>query len=161
MKLIKQLLCKHEYKMIERICHMINGDMSKGAEFKCTKCNKEIWSDIFSKRVNKKNKYIFREYKKEDISDGYHSFKQLYFQRMMLFSVICNIFKDSAWKSKLHEDETMFDDYFIVGITTPEGDYTYHCELKYWNNFNVKELKNAPKWDGHTEEDVTRLLSLF
>lgn len=75
--------------------------------------------------------------------------------------MICNIFKDKAWKSKFHHDGTMFDDYFIIGISTPKGEYTYHYELKYWDKFDVKELEKAPKWDGHREEDVTRLFSLI
>lgn len=158
---IKRLLCRHEWERIKNTVHMIHGGMSKGAKFKCEKCGKIIWSDIFSNKVNKKNKYVFKEFKKEDISDGYHTFKQLYFQRMMLFSVICNTYKDNAWKSKLHSDNTMFDDYFIVGIDTPEGNYTYHYELKYWDMFECKELDNAPEWDGHTEEDVDRLFSLM
>lgn len=94
------------------------------------------------------------------ISDTYHTFDSLYYQRCVLFAVICNQNKENAWKSKKHEDGTMFENYFIVGIGTPNGMYTYHYEMKYWDYFNVKELKNAPKWDGHTEQDVTRLLSL-
>ena len=95
------------------------------------------------------------------ISDGYHTFGELYFHRMMLFAVICNTYNDKAWKSKLHDDDTMYDNYFIVGITTPEGDYTYHYHLDYWDTFNVKELEKAPKWDGHKPSDITRLLSLI
>ena len=38
------------------------------------------------------------------ISDGYHTFDELYFHRMILFSVICNTYKEKAWKSKLHDD---------------------------------------------------------
>ena len=135
--------------------------LSKGAYFDCVKCGKRIYSDIFANKVNKKNKYVFKEHSKEDISDGSHTFKQLYYQRMTLFNVICNIFKDKAWKSKFHNDGTMFDNYFIIGISTPKGEYTYHYELKYWDKFDVKELEKAPKWDGHTEEDVTRLFSLI
>ena len=29
-----------------------------------------------------------------------------------------------------------------------------------WGMFKVKICQNAPKWDGHTPDDVTRLLSL-
>src|SRR5690625_1057854 len=93
-------------------------------------------------------------------SDGYHTFNELYYHRMMLFSVICNQNKELAWKSKLHDDGTMFDDYFIVGIETPQGQYTYHYHLDYWNRFDVRELDKAPKWDGHKPEDITRLLTL-
>lgn len=95
-----------------------------------------------------------------EISDGYHTFNELYFHRMILFSVICNQNKDKAWKSRKHADGTMYDDYFVVGITTPEGDYTYHYHKDYWDYFDVKVLEHAPKWDGHKPEDVTRLLSL-
>ena len=94
-------------------------------------------------------------------SDGYHTFNELYYHRMMLFSVICNQNKEIAWKSKLHDDGTMFDDYFIVGIETPQGQYTYHYHLDYWDMFDVKELGKAPKWDGHKPEDITRLLTLI
>ena len=54
----------------------------------------------------------------------------------------------------------MFDGYFIVGITTPKGDFTYHYELKNWDMFEVKELETAPKWDGHQPKDIVRLLSI-
>ncbi|MDD4377765.1 MAG: hypothetical protein PHH48_06490 [Eubacteriales bacterium] len=95
------------------------------------------------------------------ISDGYHTFDELYYHRMLLFSIICNQNKDVAWKSWLHADGTTFEDYFIVGITTPEGDYSYHFNKVHWGMFNVKELPNAPEWDGHEPEDIKRLLSLL
>lgn len=95
-----------------------------------------------------------------DISDGSHTFKELYYHRMVLFSVICNTYKDKAWKSWKHDDGTMFDDYFIVGVITPEGDYSYHYSKEYWDMFDVLELDHAPKWDGHKPEDIGRLCSL-
>ena len=96
-----------------------------------------------------------------ETSDGCHTFNELYFQRMKLFAVICNQNKKFAWKSKLHDDGTMFDNYFICGITTPEGDYTYHYHMEFWEHYkDIKEIPNAPKWDGHTEKDVDRLVSL-
>jgi hypothetical protein len=96
-----------------------------------------------------------------EISDGYHTFDELYYHRMVLFSVICNQNKEKAWKSKLHADGTMYDNYFIVGITTDEGDYTYHYHMDSWDMFNVKELEFAPEWDGHKPDDIARLLSLL
>jgi len=95
------------------------------------------------------------------VSDGFHTFDELYYHRMMLFAVICNTYKNKAWKSWKHEDNTMYDDYFIVGITTPKGDYSYHYHKDHWSKFNVKELDNAPKWDGHQPKDTDRLFSLF
>lgn len=96
------------------------------------------------------------------ISDGYHTFESLYYQRFVLFAFICNQNKNLAWKSKKHADGTMYDNYFIVGINTPKGQYTYHYDLKYWYYFAVKELENAPEWDGHTENDCfERMFSLL
>lgn len=95
-----------------------------------------------------------------ETSDGYHTFNELYHHRMVLFSVVCNSYKDKAWKSKLHADGTMFDDYFIVGVTTVEGNYTYHYHMDNWNYFDVKELDKAPEWDGHKPSDIDRLLTL-
>lgn len=98
---------------------------------------------------------------KGQISDGYHTFDELYYHRMMLFSVICNTYKDKAWKSWKHDDGTMYDDYFIVGIDTEEGQYTYHYHKDNWDMFEVKELEYAPVWDGHKPKDITRLLTLL
>lgn len=97
-----------------------------------------------------------------DLSDGFHTFNELYHHRAVLFSVICNIFPNKAWKSKLHDTGDMFDGMFIVGIETPEGQATYHYDLNpYWNIFKVKELAKAPVWDGHTPaEAINRIATL-
>lgn len=88
-----------------------------------------------------------------EISDGYHTFDELYHHRAILFSVICNSMSDKAWKSKLHDTGDMYDGMFIVGIETPEGQATYHYDIEpYWDMFKVKELEKAPKWDGHTPQ---------
>lgn len=98
-----------------------------------------------------------------EMSDGYHTFNGLYYQRMVLFAALVKVYKDKAWKSWRHEDgELCFgkDNYFIVGIDTPQGSYTYHYHGEYWDLFDCEELPVAKHWDGHTEKDVTRLLSL-
>ena len=90
-----------------------------------------------------------------EFSDGYHTFNELYHHRAVLFSVICNMFPEKAWKSKLHDTGDMFDGMFIVGIETEQGQATYHYDIEpYWDMFNVKELEKAPKWDGHTPSDA-------
>ena len=98
-----------------------------------------------------------------EFSDGYHTFNELYHHRAILFTVICNQFKNLAWKSKLHSDDTMYDDMFIVGINTPQGPATYHYNIEpYWDIFDIKELPKAPEWDGHTPDDVIkRIYSLI
>lgn len=119
-------------------------------------------------RIDEINKYILElknsgeQIKK--ISDGHHTFDELYEQRVILFSVICNFYPELSWKSKKHFDEEndpMFNGCFIVGINTSEGVATYHFKLKYWNEFDITELEYAPKYDGYTADKVlTRIKSL-
>lgn len=95
------------------------------------------------------------------ISDGYHTFEELYTHRAMLFSVICHMHRSISWKSKFHHDGTMRDGYFIVGINTKEGQATYHYGLELWNLFDVPELERAPKYDGHNSlQAIQRIYSL-
>ena len=97
-----------------------------------------------------------------ELSDGFHTFNSLYFQRMMLFATIVKQNKKRAWKSLRHEDgELCFGGgWFVVGVDTPRGSYTYHYEDKYFPLFDCEELDRAKHWDGHTDKDVARLLSL-
>jgi len=89
------------------------------------------------------------------ISDGYHSFDELYHHRAMLFLALClTSFKNIAWKSLLHNDpkkDPMYPGMFIVGVSTPYGDATYHYNIDpYWAMFDIDELPRAPIFDGHT-----------
>lgn len=98
-----------------------------------------------------------------ELSDGFHTFNSLYEQRMILFAALVKAYRDKAWKSYRHEDgEYCFGGgWFIVGIDTPEGSYTYHYENKYWDMFACIDLPRAKHWDGHTEADAeTRVMSL-
>ena len=100
-----------------------------------------------------------RERNPGEVSDGYHTFNELYHHRAVLLSVICNHDSKLCWKSKKHHDGTMFDRMFIVGINTPYGPVTYHYDIEpYWNYFIVEELDKAPEWDGHTSSDAINRL---
>lgn len=97
-----------------------------------------------------------------ELSDGYHTFNGLYHQRLILTAALVKAHKDIAWKSWKHEDgELCFGGgWFIVGFDTPKGGYTYHYEEKDWDLFDCEELPVGKHWDGHTEDDVERLLSM-
>lgn len=99
-----------------------------------------------------------------DLSDGYHTFNELYHHRAILFSVICNNHPEIAWKSMRHNEPNspMYDGMFIVGIETPQGQATYHYDIDpYWDMFKVKELDRAPAWDGHTPDEAIRRIGLL
>lgn len=99
-----------------------------------------------------------------EVSDGYHSFSELYYHRAILFMTICNEHPELAWKSLFHDEpnQPMYTGMFICGIETPMGQATYHYNIDpFWNMFKVKELPRAPKWDGHnSEQAIERIASL-
>ena len=95
----------------------------------------------------------------QDTSDGYHTFRELYEHRRILTQCLFNLDYKCCFKSKLHDDGTMFDDYFIVGIKTKDGLATYHYHLDFWDNFKCSERCNAPAWDGHTGQDAINRIS--
>lgn len=100
----------------------------------------------------------------DSVSDGYHTFGELYHHRAVLFATICNQNKSIAWKSKQHNDPKfpMYDGMFICGINTPYGQVTYHYNIDpYWDMFKVIELACAPEYDGHTPTDAINRMQKF
>lgn len=98
---------------------------------------------------------------KKDISDGYHTFNELYHHRKVLTKVIAQSYPDKCVKSWKHDDGSMFNDSFIVVFDTPKGQYSYHYKSIFWDDFDIKEVPYAPKYDGHNPSDVARLESLL
>jgi hypothetical protein len=98
-----------------------------------------------------------------EISDGFHTFDELYDHRRALTAALAKVLP--SWRSKAHhpEDSPMFEGgYFIVGIDLPGvGTVTYHYKLTHWDDFTgVDELEHAPRWDKAAPADtVTRLLA--
>lgn len=125
------------------------------------KDNKNIHESINDVIVTMKDQNILDTKK---VSDKWHTFGQLYMQRTLLFSIICNQNKDIAWKSKKHFDEEndpMFNGDFAVGLNTPNGPACYHCKLEHWDLFDVKEIERAPKYDGYSQEEaLSRFMSI-
>ena len=99
----------------------------------------------------------------KEISDGHHSFGELYEQRAVLFCTICNMYPDISWKSRKHYDDNdpMYNGDFIAGIYTPMGQAAFHLKDKYWDKLHVSTLDKAPKYDGYdADEALFRIESL-
>ncbi len=108
----------------------------------------------------------------DDIGDKYHMLSELYEHRHALFCALCKIYDNyitpfntrvHCWKSKLHSDGTMFEGHFIAGMTITQFRgrvkyITYHLPLSWWDKFNLIVMERAPEWDGHTSDDVIKLL---
>lgn len=105
------------------------------------------------------------------VSDGFHTFGELYEHRITLFIALCYSIMANhghsqefkVWKSKLHHDGSSYDGWFIMGIGKVKGEQiSYHLPMSKWDeSVNIPEYEKAPKWDGHTSNDVLeRLKSL-
>ena len=115
------------------------------------------------------------------VTDGYHTMEQLYEHRHRLFLALLKAYDGvmtpldscgstvSCWKSKLHEDGTMYNGFFIAGMTksipafkAEEPSITfeiaYHLPIRFWDICNVLTLKNAPHYTGYTSVDVLERL---
>ena len=105
------------------------------------------------------------------ISDGYHTFGELYEHRIRLFIALCRehaYFHDnketpakSIWCARKHSDGSEMFGWFILGMGRAKGDQiTYHLPNSYWDEVCefAYQLTNAPEWDGHTANDVLKRL---
>ena len=104
----------------------------------------------------------------EDLSDGFHSYKDLYEQRLVLSAALTTALRKRpfeqqiTWKSYRHPDGTPCYDgqYFLTSYETPEGPYSYHYPSDEFGLFKCERLPIAKPFDGHTSKDVRRLLSI-
>lgn len=95
------------------------------------------------------------------VSDGYHTFNELYDFRREYNAALVNTHAYPCHKSLRHSDgELCFGGgWFIVMMELPTGQISNHYEIKYWNEFNCEERECAEPWDGHTDKDVLARLS--
>lgn len=105
------------------------------------------------------------------ISDGYHTFGELYEHRIILWIALCREImnnpayqsgqKAEVWRARKHSDGTGFDGWFILGIGKDKGEQiTYHLPESKWNDCEFAFTYDmAPKFDGHTSSDVLKRLS--
>lgn len=102
-----------------------------------------------------------------EISDGYHTFNELYEHRFALWEALCRVLvkvhhrcDDVAWRSRRHSDGTNYPGWFLLGLFYDLGEQiTYHLPDKEWGNCDfAQELDLAPKFDGHSSADVLHRL---
>ncbi len=99
------------------------------------------------------------------ISDGYHTFGELYDHRIRLYIELCrlknrNDIWNNVWRSKKNAGGEEWEGWFLLGINRKHGNQiTYHLPNKYWEETNFAEtLDKAESFDGHTSADVLERL---
>lgn len=99
------------------------------------------------------------------ISDGYHTFGELYDHRITLYIALCRTlsFTKPVWRAQKHHDGSSFDGWFIMGIESEPGkQISYHLPMSRWEQCRFAHTMDlAPEWDGHTSQDVLNRLSLI
>lgn len=102
------------------------------------------------------------------VSDGYHTFGELYDHRITLYIALCRLAhhetRCEVWRSRAHSNGEVWDGWFILGINKAGGkQITYHLPESDWARCDFAEtLGAAPTWDGHTSSDVlTRIKEQF
>lgn len=117
---------------------------------------------------NKQGKYSDFFYYCDDcgieISDGYHTFDELYDHRITLFIALCKKIKNEGsavyvWRSKRHSDNELCfgtGTQFVLGLHAEQGEQiTYHIPIERWDECHfANTLEKAFVWDGHTSADV-------
>lgn len=88
------------------------------------------------------------------MSDGSHTFDELYDHRIMLYICLMHQNTELSWKAFKHDNGEVWDDWFVAGMKLPTGDVTYHIPNNKWDMLNVEILERAPRWDGHSASDV-------
>lgn len=103
------------------------------------------------------------------ISDGYHTFGEIYEHRIMNYIALCRhlatmpapiSWTENIWRSTLHSDGTGFEGWFMLGIFKEPGkQITYHLPNRLWDDCDFAvTLMTAPEFDGHNSADVLERL---
>lgn len=90
-----------------------------------------------------------------EVSDGYHTFNELYDHRCTLFLALLTLV--NGWYSKKHHDGSELPGWFIAGVELEEDtQITYHLPNKYLRIASERLYcqEFAPEWDGHSSNDV-------
>lgn len=100
----------------------------------------------------------------DQISDGYHTFGELYAHRSALFIALMATHPKLSWYSLGHDDGTpMYSGMFIAGMDLPTGQVTYHLMMDPWwgmlQQLPIAQLSVARPWDGHLPTEALRRLT--
>ena len=99
-----------------------------------------------------------------EVSDGYHTFDELYEHRCTLFLALMKAHAPLAWISTKHHDGSEWEGWFIAGMRLPTGDVTYHLPAGMWSlacETGADVLTRGHEWDGHTSADVVKRIQAW
>lgn len=94
------------------------------------------------------------------ISDGYHTFGELYEIRCLLFIALIQANQKSAWRASKNADGQKWEGWFVAGLFAEPGyQITFHLPEKYWARLDGIETHDVNKYfDGHNTDDIIKRL---
>lgn len=116
------------------------------------------------------NELVQAHPEKPQVSDGYHTFNELYDHRVALYVAMVYLCKAAGyrtWRSKLHADETGYEGWYVLGVELPQAlssttrQVTYHLPDSTWQMTGEIETLEKGEYDGHTSADVLERLAQF
>jgi hypothetical protein len=101
---------------------------------------------------------------KESISDGFHTFDELYEHRNTLFMALCKAMQlqnKPVWRTQYYSNGTHIEGWFLLGINKDQGrQITYHLPMSKWDDCSfARVMERAPEFDGHISADVVERIS--
>ncbi|MGI9278725.1 MAG: hypothetical protein ACR2PX_03735 [Endozoicomonas sp.] len=102
------------------------------------------------------------------VSDGYHTFEELYEHRCLLWINLLNLIHQSehstetVYKTRKDDRDNEMEGWFIAALEIP-GDMqlTYHLPEELWPLLNIPEMEKNLYYDGHTSKDVADRLTMM
>ncbi len=88
------------------------------------------------------------------VSDGYHTFDELYAHRHVLFINVVLAHRENAFKTWKDDKGETWHGWFILGINTAFGQVSYHLPEGYWQLVDVEEIERNTGYDGYTPSTV-------
>lgn len=123
---------------------------------------------VFPTSLQKKNKKP--EISSADLSDGYHTFRDLYAHRNRLFIELCRMVSlhhkhNMAWCSLCDSEGNREEGWFLMGVfdnrdQTVMKDISYHLPISFWDEAAsfCEVMEVAPEFDGYDSFDVLQRL---
>jgi hypothetical protein len=107
-----------------------------------------------------------------EISDGFHTFSELYEHRIKLWIALCLQmgpgnecfpYPKNVWRSRKRSDGSELKGWFILGMGIKSGkQMSYHIPEEYWDKcYFADTFDKAPEFDGHTPADVLERLAML
>jgi hypothetical protein len=95
---------------------------------------------------------------KGQISDGYHTFEELYDHRCLLYLALCIKYKDYCYYTYTNSDGSTWDGWFLLVLNHPDiKQISYHLPIElvdYCSLVDIKFKDKSDDYDGHSSKNV-------